>query len=353
MRQMTGSLFLASVAAITAVPLVEAEDRTIQLSEEEKQEIREADEHLFSLTFRFLHDPWPLEIMSPGEAQDEFNSILQCCRVLEQFRQTGNLLLQTADRNTPLHLSIALGLDKLSIRMIEAGAPVNAQAISRRDGMQEPGDTPLIWATLAGIYVESTAQDRLPVVQALLKHGADPDLPGPAGITPFMFSASLTDVDPEQEKIALALLDAGSPDLKRRLDVRARGAGFLSLSPAIYERLIQAGCDVNERFFESKQSPLHMICTKERPAERLIPLIRLLVKAGADPNQVDIDGLTPLMACNSPEIAVCLLEHGANPALRNEDGQTASDFHMKNGYPHIAETIKKWQAEQKKKDRNQ
>lgn len=351
MRQMTGSIFLASVAALMAVPAAEAEDRTIQLTDKEKQEIREANEHLFSLTFRFLHDPWPLEIMSAGEAQEEFNSILQCYRMLEQFRQTGNLLLQTPDRNTPLILCVALGLNELSIRMIEAGAPVGAQTLSRRDGMREAGDTPLIWATLAGIYVESTAQDRLPVVQALLKHGADPDQPGPAGITPFMFSASLTDTDPEQEKIALALLDAGSPDLKRRLDARARGAGFLSLSPAIYERLIQAGCDVNERFFESKQSPLHLICTKERAPERLIPLIRLLIKAGADPNQVDVDGLTPLMVCNSPETAVCLMEYGANPALRNEDGQTAYDFHMKNGYPNIAEVIKKWQEQQRRKNR--
>lgn len=47
------------------------------------------------------------------------------------------------------------------------------------------------------------------------------------------------------------------------MNAQARGVGFLSLSPAIYERLIKAGCDVNERFFESKQSPLHLVCTKE------------------------------------------------------------------------------------------
>ncbi|MFQ9835005.1 MAG: ankyrin repeat domain-containing protein [Akkermansia muciniphila] len=183
--------------------------------------------------------------------------------------------------------------------------------------------------------MNSTAEERLPLVHALLKHGADPDQPGPWGVTPFMYSAALNDSDPGQEKIALALLDAGSPDLKRRMNAQARGVGFLSLSPAIYERLIKAGCDVNERFFESKQSPLHLVCTKEKPAERLIPLIELLINAGADPNQPDVDGLTPLMACNSPEIAVCLMNHGANPSLRNDDGQTAYDFHMKNGYPPL------------------
>lgn len=338
---------------MVAAPLADAEEKAIRLTGAEQQEIREAGERLLSMTLSFLHDSWPLEIMSPGEEQEEFNSILLCSRMLDQFRQTGNLQLQTPDHNTPLHLCIALGLNDLAIRMVKAGAPVNVQAISLRDGMRERGDTPLTWACTAGIYQNSTAADRLPLVKTLLQHGADPDLPGPAGITPFIWAAVLNDSDPGQADIALALLDAGSPDLKSRLDARARGAAFLSLSPAIYERLIKAGCDVNERFFESKQSPLHLICTKEKPAERLAPLIRLLIKAGADPNQVDVDGLTPLMVCNSPEIAVSLLNHGANPALRNEDGQTAYDFHLKNGYPDIAEAIKKWQAVQKKNSRSQ
>lgn len=152
--------------------------------------------------------------------------------------------------------------------------------------LREPGDTPLTWACLSGLYMNSTAgrQAAAGAVPAQAR-GRARDQPGPWGVTPFMYSAALNDSDPGQEKIALALLDAGSPDLKRRLNAQARGVGFLSLSPAIYERLIKAGCDVNERFFESKQSPLHLVCTKEKPAERLIPLIELLIKAGADPNQ--------------------------------------------------------------------
>lgn len=353
MRQMAGSVLLASVAAFMAVPLADAEERTIRLTEEEKQELREANERLLSLTFRFLYDSWPLDIMSPGKMQEEFNSILQCYQMMEQFRETGRLLLQAPDRNTPLHLCIAMGLNKLAVRMIEAGAPVNAQTVFPHNGTKEPGDTPLTWACSAGIYQDSSAVDRLPVVRALLSHGADPDLPGPGDVTPFMWAAALTNSDPEQEKIALALLDAGSPDLKRRLNAHVRGVGFSSLSTAIFKRLIEAGCDVNERFFASKQSPLHLVCTREEPPERLIPLIGLLIKAGADPNQLDVDGLTPLMACNSPEIAVCLMNNGANPSLRNEDGQTAYGFHMKNGYPEIAEAIKKWQAAQKKTARDQ
>ena len=143
MRQMTGTMLLLSSAVVMAAPWAHAEEKTIQLTEAEQQEIKTANEKLLGLTLRFLHDSWPLEIMFPGEVQEEFHSILQCHQMLEQFRQTGNLLLQTPDRTTPLHLCIALGLNRLAVRMVETGAPVNAQSIFMHDGTKEPGDTPL------------------------------------------------------------------------------------------------------------------------------------------------------------------------------------------------------------------
>ena len=155
------------------------------------------------------------------------------------------------------------------------------------------------------------------------------------GVDAITFTAGVGENDTQMREEICEYLGYLGVKIDKEKNAQARGVGFLSLSPAIYERLIKAGCDVNERFFESKQSPLHLVCTKEKPAERLIPLIELLINAGADPNQPDVDGLTPLMTCNSPEIAVCLMNHGANPSLRNDDGQTAYDFHMKNGYPPI------------------
>ena len=122
MRQMTGTMLLLSSAVVMAAPWAHAEEKTIRLTEAEQQEIKTANEKLLGLTLRFLHDSWPLEIMFPGEVQEEFHSILQCHQMLEQFRQTGNLLLQTPDRTTPLHLCIALGLNRLAVRMVEAGA---------------------------------------------------------------------------------------------------------------------------------------------------------------------------------------------------------------------------------------
>ena len=70
MRQMAGSVLLASVAALMAVPLADAEERTIRLTEEEKQELREANERLLPLTFRFLYDSWPCLLYTSPSPRD-------------------------------------------------------------------------------------------------------------------------------------------------------------------------------------------------------------------------------------------------------------------------------------------
>ena len=82
MRQMTGTMLLLSSAVVMAAPWAHAEEKTIQLTEAEQQEIKTANEKLLGLTLRFLHDSWPLEIMFPGEVQEEFHSILQCHQML-------------------------------------------------------------------------------------------------------------------------------------------------------------------------------------------------------------------------------------------------------------------------------
>ncbi len=152
MRQMTGTMLLLSSAVVMAAPWAHAEEKTIQLTEAEQQEIKTANEKLLGLTLRFLHDSWPLEIMFPGEVQEEFHSILQCHQMLEQFRQTGNLLLQTPDRTTPLHLCIALGLNRLAVRMVETGAPVNAQSIFMHDGTKSRETPPYLGVPLRPLY---------------------------------------------------------------------------------------------------------------------------------------------------------------------------------------------------------
>lgn len=80
MRQMTGTMLLLSSAVVMAAPWAHAEEKTIQLTEAEQQEIKTANEKLLGLTLRFLHDSWPLEIMFPGEVQEEFTPFFNAIR---------------------------------------------------------------------------------------------------------------------------------------------------------------------------------------------------------------------------------------------------------------------------------
>lgn len=74
-------------------------------------------------------------------------------------------------------------------------------------------------------------------------------------------------------------------------------------------------------------SPLHIAATYAS-----VEAAKVLLAANANPNAVDSNGNTPLMraavsgAEQSAELVRLLLEHGANPALRNHEGKTAADM---------------------------
>ncbi len=59
-----------------------------------------------------------------------------------------------------------------------------------------------------------------------------------------------------------------------------------------------------------------------------LPVLRLLVKAGANPNLPDAAGQTPLLAAvysGRAGVVQYLLEHGADPRVKNREGKTALD----------------------------
>jgi ankyrin repeat protein len=76
--------------------------------------------------------------------------------------------------------------------------------------------------------------------------------------------------------------------------------------------------------------------------EALVPILRALLEAGADPNQRDSVGMTALMYAalfgTSGALAV-LLESGASAALETGDGQTALHFAMTRDRPDIVRQL--------------
>ena len=63
----------------------------------------------------------------------------------------------------------------------------------------------------------------------------------------------------------------------------------------------------------------------------------LISRYHVSPNITDEDNETPLFACEVPQVAQCLVSHGADVAWKNDEGQTASDKIQAEGdFPEVA-----------------
>lgn len=93
--------------------------------------------------------------------------------------------------------------------------------------------------------------------------------------------------------------------------------------------LVKEGGPVNEPARnEMKVHPLHSAAAGPEPAARLA-LARILLEYGADPNARQQQGFTALHAAaqhGDEALAKLLLEHGADPSLTTDDGRTPADL---------------------------
>jgi ankyrin repeat protein len=205
------------------------------------------------------------------------------------------------DGATALSWAVFLDLEDTAVKLMEAGADVNARG--------DYGETPLTLA-LANGNVALTAR--------LLKAGADPKATRWNGETALMIAAGAGSVD----EVKL-LLDAG-------LDVNAaeseKGQNALMWAaaeghPDVVDLLIQKGANVNAAT-KSGFTALAFATMKNNSAS-----VRLLAKAGADPNNAlpDKDKTKMLLlaaAYDSTQAAMALLDGGANPNVADRRGRT-------------------------------
>lgn len=115
---------------------------------------------------------------------------------------------------------------------------------------------------------------------------------------------------------------------------RTRGAGMALAEAARHgllaevTRLLDAGTDVDARD-ESLVTPLMLACYAGRTS-----VAKLLVERGANVNATDAKGWTPLMSlmgglqreATIAAIVKLLLKAGADPSIRSPDGVTALDL---------------------------
>jgi hypothetical protein len=156
-----------------------------------------------------------------------------------------------------------------------------------------------------------------PAVKWLLKEGAEPEALSEDSI--------LKAISKGFTEIVTSLLEVYSAMPARllcRMLLCACGHGNFELAKACIEK----GADANEG--DEFDLPLALVCTRKTLN---IPLARLLLDNGADVNKPDPDDglvgsdLVLHRACerNMLEVALFLLDNGADPELRDREGNTA------------------------------
>jgi ankyrin repeat protein len=270
----------------------------------------------------------------------------------------------SAAADSQLASTIKAGDRQNAMAMIAAGADVNAA--------QPDGTTALHWA----VYRQDAE-----LVRTLLAHGANPKVVNTFGSTPLAEAIKVTNLD-----LAAMLLKAGA-DVESanddgetalmlaarngslpiaallvrhgaKVNARERWRGQTALmwaaaerQPEVIELLLAHGAQVNARAFATDWG--NQITSEPRaqyrPTGGLTPLLyaarsgcercaQAMLKAGADINLPNPDGITPLMTAIDNlhfDLAKHLLERGANPHTWDWWGRTplyvAVDMHS---YPN-------------------
>ena len=169
----------------------------------------------------------------------------------------------------------------------------------------------------------------MPVLsQLLIAHHAQVDLADGSGTTPLMIAAEGTAYLPNNRPMVEALLTAGAK--VDTVDTRGTQCACIARRPSRSRRRC-ACCTLEHKAKPNLRAsdgstPLIAAVTYSRPL-----VAQILLSHGADVNQADLTGATPLMiaADASPNITdpahfiKMLLEHGAKKELKDSRGRTA------------------------------
>lgn len=131
--------------------------------------------------------------------------------------------------------------------------------------------------------------DHLPVLRALLDAGADPNAHG----THF-FSLGIAVLSQNEDALAALLAAGADPNLQVMWSAGAlHTAAMLSL-PRFVEALLAAGADPNLRARQARITPLHHAAAVSDLGAASLAVVRLLLKAGAEPLAPNDRGCTAL-----------------------------------------------------------
>ena len=166
-------------------------------------------------------------------------------------------------------------------------------------------------------FFKAIVFDQVPVVGNLIYRGMDPNTPTEKGEPALVFA-----VRSGAPKTVAYLLKQPSIqiDATNMADETALMLAANANDLASANLLIEAGASVNR----PNWTPLHYAASKGHTG-----MMRLLIENDAYVDAESPNGTTPLMMAAyyaSPNAVKLMLEEGADPLLKNQDGQTALDM---------------------------
>lgn len=188
-------------------------------------------------------------------------------------------------------------------------------------------------AAFAGSYEDfftAIKRDDAGVVQRLLSRGFDANT-----LDPQKQHGLLLAIREPSPKVVKALLAAPKLNLNALSD---KGESPLMLAAfngdfELARQMVQKGADVNKTGW----TPLHYAATKGH-----LPLIKLFIENHAYIDAESPNGSTPLMMASmygTPEAVKLLLDEGADPLLKNQQGLSAIEFAQRASRQDVADMI--------------
>ncbi len=232
---------------------------------------------------------------------------------------------------SPLHVAALWNAQQSAALLIQHGANINS-----RDA---EGQTPL--------HYVARILDGTPMTAWLLARHADPNAADGLGNTPLHVAVRLgarpaVAVLLAHHAVVNALNRSRQTPLELALPNSYNGGSDVAANTelSITVLLLNAGADPNIRTWNGSQTPVIRAVEMHD-----LPLVRLLLDHGANPNtpEPDFQRNTPLMLAaesGNQEITALLLAHGADPTAKNSAGQTALDIALRNNHPDISALLR-------------
>ncbi|MHC4663824.1 MAG: ankyrin repeat domain-containing protein [Planctomycetota bacterium] len=248
----------------------------------------------------------------------ELKGGMEAARILQAFLDNREASVEFAFyQEYPIHIAASEGWKDVVEIMIECGADI-----------EKGHSTTPFYAAVGNGHVE--------VVRLLLKHGADVNARDwgvdPYSATPLHMAAIHGNLD-----IAKLLLDNGA-ELNAK-DGEDRTPLHWAVDGAYIEAvrlLLEYKTDIDS-VDDKGRTPLYNAIAKEELTRTDIDILKLLLSSGADPSiaaSADYDKRTPLhlaIGLQYTILVMMLIENGADPNIKNLEGETALHMAVENG----------------------